>query len=131
MIRIRPAPKVMFPSQSMGARLWMPVSSSFMYAQTVPKRPIGTEMRKTSRQLTGASRPPSTSPTNMPATATTLLSPSAIPRWCDGNASVRIAAEFPSRNAAPTPWTMRHAISQSAPDVPVSQSTARSSDAPV
>jgi hypothetical protein len=40
----------------------------------------------------------------MPAT---LLIPSAIPRWFEGNASVRIAAEFATRKAAPTPWTIR------------------------
>ena len=39
-----------------------------------------------------------------------LLIPSAIPRWLAGNASVRIAAEFASRQAPPIPCTTRNAI---------------------
>ena len=67
----------------------------------MPNSPTGTEIRKTSRQSIGASRPPSTSPTNMPLTPTMLLMPSAMPRWLAGNASVMIAAALASRNAAP------------------------------
>ena len=47
---------------------------------------------------------------NMPLTPTMLLIPSAIPRWLAGNASVRIAAEFASRNAPPIPCTIRKTI---------------------
>ena len=67
-------------------------------------------MRNTSRQLIGASSPPSTSPTNIPLTPTMLLIPSAIPRWLAGNASVMIAAALASRQAPPIPWTMRNTI---------------------
>ena len=35
-----------------------------------------------------------TRPRNEPAIAATLLTPSAMPRWLSGNASVRIAVEF-------------------------------------
>ena len=47
---------------------------------------------------------------NIPLTPTMLLIPSAIPRWLAGNASVMIAAAFASRNAAPTPCTIRKTI---------------------
>ena len=110
MIRISPAAKVTLPHQSTDAwRGWLR-SSSLRYAQTVPSSPTGTEIRNTSRQSIGASTPPSTSPMNTPLTPTMLLMPSAIPRWFSGNASVMIAAEFASRNAAPTPWTTRKMI---------------------
>ena len=46
----------------------------------------------------------------MPLTPTMLLMPSAMPRWLAGKASVMIAAAFASRNAAPTPCTMRKTI---------------------
>ena len=39
------------PHQSIEARLGVLRSSSFRYAQTVPKRPTGTEMRKTRRSM--------------------------------------------------------------------------------
>ncbi len=97
----------------------------------MPNRPTGTEMRNTNRQLIGASRPPSTSPMNIPETPTMLLIPRAMPRWLAGNASVMIAAELASRQAAPTPWTMRNTIRNSAPSLPVSQSTVRISEATV
>ncbi len=60
-----------------------------------------------------------------------LLIPSAIPRWSAGNASVMIAAELASRQAPPTPWTIRHTIRYSAPADPVYQSIASNSDATV
>ncbi len=129
MIKTSPSANVTFPHQSTGARRGVERSSSFRYAQTVPNSPTGTEIRKTSRQSIGASTPPSTSPMNTPLTPTMLLIPSAIPRWFAGNASVRIAAEFASRNAAPTPCTMRNTTRYIAPACPVSQSTVRISDA--
>ncbi len=110
MIKIKPSANVTLPHQSTGARRGCERSSSFRYAHTVPNRPTGTEMRKTRRQSIGASRPPSTSPTNMPLTPTMLLMPSAMPRWLAGKASVMIAAAFASRNAAPMPCTTRKAI---------------------
>ena len=105
------------PHQSIGARFGVERSSSFMYAQTVPNRPTGTLIRKTSRQSIGARMPPSTSPTNIPLTPTMLLIPSAIPRWWTGNASVMIAAALASRHAPPTPCTIRHTIRYVAPAV--------------
>ena len=99
--------------------------------EIVPTMPSGTETRKISRQLTAASRPPSTRPMNWPLIPATLLIPSASPRWWAGNASVRIATEFAIRKAAPIPWTTRQTISQSAPAGPVIQSIASRSDATV
>ena len=127
----RPAAKVRLPSQSIGSRVRTPISRRLRYDQIVPAMPVGTETRKTSRHEIGASRPPSTSPMNMPLMPTTLLIPSASPRWFDGNASVRIATEFATRNAAPIPCTIRKLISQSAPARPWSQSIVSSSDASV
>ena len=89
------------------ARGWRLRSSSLGRPRLFRTGPNGTEIRNTRRQSIGASRPPSTRPMNMPLTPTMLLMPSAIPRWLAGNASVRIAAEFASRNAAPTPCTTR------------------------
>ena len=43
------------------------------------------------------------------------MTPSAMPRWFDGNASVRIAAEDAISIAPPTPWTTRQPISHIAP----------------
>jgi len=68
---------------------------------------------------------------NTPLTPTMLLIPSAMPRWLAGNASVRMAAELASRNAAPMPCTMRNAIRYSAPARPVIQSTVNNSEASV
>ena len=44
---------------------------------------------------------------NEPAMAATWLSPSAMPRWLAGKASVRIAAELANSIAPPTPCTIR------------------------
>ena len=126
-----PTANVRLPAQSIGAGRRMPTSRSFRRDHTVPNRPNGTDTRKTSRQSIGASTPPSTRPMNWPLIPTTLLIPSASPRWLDGNASVRIAAEFPIRNAAPMPCTIRKKISQSAPARPCIQSIVSRSDASV
>ena len=107
MIRISPTANVMLPPQSIRARFGVEISWSLRYAHTVPNSPTGTEIRNTRRQLIGARMPPSTSPTNMPLTPTMLLIPSAIPRLLAGKASVMIAAELASRQAAPTPCTIR------------------------
>ena len=61
----------------------------------------------------------------MPATAFT---PSAMPRWSEGKASVRIAEELANRKAPPTPWPMRITIIQIAAGGPVIQVTDRSSE---
>ena len=131
MIRTRPTANVAFPIQSIGARLRTPISLSLRCDHTVPTRPNGTETRNTSRQSMGASSPPTRRPMNWPLIPTTLLRPSASPRWFAGNASVRIAAEFAIRNAAPTPCTSRKPISQSAPAEPCIQSIVSRSDATV
>ena len=120
---ISPTANVALPHQSILAGRRSPRSCSFQYAQTVPKTPNGTDTRNTSRQLTGASRPPSTRPMNEPAMAATALTPSASPRSWLGNASVRMAEELPITSAPPTPCPMRIAISQSAADEPCIQVT--------
>ncbi len=56
-----------------------------------------------------------TRPRNEPATAATLLMPSAMPRWWAGKASVRIAVELAKIIAPPTPCTTRPTISHIAP----------------
>ena len=58
-----------------------------------------------------------------PLKAAAWLTPSARPRWCSGNASVRMAAEFAMSMAAPTPWKMRITMSQMPPAGPVIQVT--------
>ena len=40
------------------------------------------------------------------------LMPIAMPRWCSGKASVRMAVELAIRKAAPTPWKSRMTTSQ-------------------
>jgi hypothetical protein len=72
----------------------------------VPNSPMGTETRKTRCQLELASSPPMIRPMNDPATAATELTPSAIPRWLAGKASVRIAAALAKIIAPPTPCTI-------------------------
>ncbi len=67
----------------------------------------------------------------MPLTPTMLLIPSAMPRSLTGKASVMIAAALAIRQAPPTPWTMRKTTRYIAPACPVSQSTARISEATV
>ncbi len=52
---------------------------------------------------------------NDPAIAATWLTPSAMPRWRAGNASVRIAVELANSIAPPIAWTTRQPISHSAP----------------
>ncbi len=80
---------------------------------TVPRSPMGTDTRKISRQLMGASSPPRTSPMKVPLMAAAWFTPMAMPRWVSGKTSVRMAAELAINMAAPTPWKMRMAISQS------------------
>ena len=83
-----------------------------------PRGRTGRRRGRSSRQEIGARTPPRTRPMNMPLIPTTLLIPSARPRWFAGNASVRIATEFAIRKAAPIPCRMRKPISQSAPARP-------------
>ena len=59
-----------------------------------------------------------TRPMKEPEIPAMLLMPSAMPRWCSGKASVRIAAVFAVRKAAPTPWKIRMTTSQMAAAVP-------------
>ena len=44
-----------------------------------------------------------------------MLTPSAMPRWLAGNASVRIAEDEAISIAPPTPWNTRQPISHNAP----------------
>ena len=60
----------------------------------------------------------------MPAT---WLMPIAMPRWSEGNASVRIAGEFAISMAPPVAWKTRQPISQSAPAGPVNGSNGSAS----
>ncbi len=100
-----------------------------MYAQIVPKTPIGTLIQKTARQSMSARMPPTTRPMNAPAMPAITLTPIAKPRWFALNASVRIAAELAMRSAPPTPCTTRHAMSHIAPCDPVHGQSESASDA--
>src|SRR5215475_11345372 len=119
----RPTANVTLPHQSMRPALRVPSSCSERYDQKVPKMPIGTLTQNTDRQSHSARSPPATRPMNDPAIAATWLMPSAMPRWCDGNASVRIAVEFANTIAPPTACTTRHKISHIAPPPPTSGSS--------
>ena len=66
---------------------------------------------------------------NDPATAAIEFSPSAMPRWLAGNASVRIAVEFANRKAPPMPCTTRQRISHSAAAGPCMQVTDKAIEA--
>jgi hypothetical protein len=94
----------------------------------VPNSPHGTETRNTSRQLIGASTPPTIRPMNEPLMPAMLLMPRASPRCRGGKASVRIAPELPTRNAPPMPCTIRNTSSHMAPARPVIQSMVSSSE---
>ena len=118
----RPTANMMFPIQSIFARLVVAISRRLLYAQTVPNSPIGTFTQNTRRQSIAASRPPSSSPTNCPEIPAIWLMPSAMPRLLAGNASVKIAAEFAISIAPPKACTNRQPISHMAPWVPVSGS---------
>ena len=110
-----PTAKVTLPHQSTRAWCRSPTSCSDLYDHTVPTSAMGTLTQNTARQSHSDSTPPSTSPMNEPAIAATWFTPSASPRWSDGNASVRIAAELANSIAPPTPCTTRQPISHSAP----------------
>ncbi len=99
---INPTANVMLPSQSILAGVRAPISRRLRYDQIAPPTPIGTETRNTRRQFTAARTPPSIRPMNWPEMAATWLIPIAMPRWLDGNASVRIAGELAISMAPPT-----------------------------
>ena len=84
----------------------------------MPPMPIGTDTMNTRRQSTAASTPPRIRPMNMPEMPATWLMPIAVPRWSDGNASVRIAGELAISIAPPMAWMTRKPISHSAPGRP-------------
>ncbi len=105
----------------------MPISRRLRYDQMVPPSPIGTETMNTSRQSTAASTPPRIRPMNMPEMPATWLMPIAVPRWLDGNASVRMAGELAISIAPPVAWITRKPISHSAPDGPVNGSNGSAS----
>ena len=76
---------------------------------------MGTPTQKIARQSHSESTPPISRPRNDPATAATMFTPSAIPRWFEGNASVRIAPDDAISIAPPIPWITRQPISHNAP----------------
>ena len=92
-----------------------PSSFSERTLQMVPRMPIGTPTQKIARQSHSESTPPISRPRNDPATAATMFTPSAMPRWLDGNASVRIAPDDAISIAPPMPWITRQPISHNAP----------------
>jgi len=112
---VRPTPKVSVPAQSIRPGLRTPSSFSERTLQMVPMMPIGTPTQKMACQWIPASTPPISRPRNEPATAATMLTPRAMPRWLAGNASVRMADDEDMSMAPPTPWTTRQPISQIAP----------------
>ena len=112
---VRPTPKVNVPAQSIRPGVRTPTSRSERTLQMVPRIPSGTPTQKIACQLISASTPPMRSPRNDPATAATMLTPSAIPRWLAGKASVSTAEAVAINMAPPMPWTTRHPISQIAP----------------
>ena len=59
---------------------------------------------------------------NWPEMPATWLMPIAMPRWLNGNASVRMAGELAISIAPPTACRIRQPISHSAPDGPVNGS---------
>ena len=81
----------------------------------VPRMPIGTPTQKMAFQCHSDRKPPISRPRNEPATAATMLTPSAMPRWLAGNASVRIADDDAISIAPPMPWITRQPISHRAP----------------
>ena len=119
---VRPTPNVTVPAQSSRPGVRTPSSFSERTLQIVPRMPIGTPTQKIARQSHSASTPPMSRPRNDPATAATMFTPSAIPRWLAGNASVRIADDDAINIAPPTPCTTRQPISHSAPPPPCSGS---------
>ncbi len=100
---VSPTANVSVPAQSSCPGVRTPSSFSERMLQTVPSTPIGTPTQKMARQSNSESTPPISRPRNEPATAATMLTPSAMPRWFDGNASVRIAADDAINIAPPTP----------------------------
>jgi hypothetical protein len=74
--------------------------------------PIGTFTKKIHRQpIVEVMSPPRTSPPSAPATIEIWFTPSAFPRSPGGKASVRMAAEFEKRKAAPIACTSRNPMS--------------------
>ncbi len=112
---VSPTPNVRVPAQSSRPGVRTPSSFSDRRLHTVPSKPIGTPTQKIACQCHSDSTPPISRPRNDPATAATMLTPSAMPRWLDGKASVRIADDDAISIAPPTPCTTRQPISHSAP----------------
>ena len=79
MIEMSPTANVRLPAQSIDAGRRLLSSRSFRCDQTVPNTPSGTETMKISRHSIGASRPPMTSPMNIPLIATTFVIPEGEP----------------------------------------------------
>ncbi len=112
---VSPTPNVSVPAQSSLPGVRTPSSLSERTLQMVPRMPIGTPTQKIAFQCHSDRKPPISRPRKEPATAATMLTPSAMPRWLAGNASVRMAEDDDISIAPPMPCTTRHAISQIAP----------------
>jgi hypothetical protein len=80
--------------------------------------PIGTLTQNTARQSHSDSTPPMSRPRKEPATAATILIPSAVPRCLAGKASVRMAVELAISMAPPIPWNTRQMMIHIAPALP-------------
>ena len=113
-IALSPTAKVTFPHQSMRPRCRSPLSRSLQVGPYRAEDADGHVDPEHGAPVRAASTPPATSPMNMPARPATWLMPSAKPRWSEGNASVRIAAELAISMDPPNAWSTRQPISQSA-----------------
>ena len=96
----RAVAKERFPSQSIFALMRTPISFSFMYAQMVPKTPIGTFARNTQR-TTSESSPPTRMPKKEPKIAATMLIPEgkAELSWGEGVGDDRRRVRYQQRPA--------------------------------
>ncbi len=127
---VSPSANSTLPGMSSDPGFFVPTSCSDLMDQMVPTMPRGTLTMNTARQSMTASRPPRMRPMNDPAIAAIWLMPSAMPRRCAGNASVRIAVELANSIAAPKPCTNRQTMSHIAPAPPV-QGSSESATAPI
>jgi hypothetical protein len=92
------------------------VSSMKMPAASTPRTPIGMLMKKIQLQLIfSVSSPPTSGPNASASAETPAQIPIAVPRWRGGNVAVMIESVAGFINAAPIPWTVRAAMSTSAP----------------
>ena len=110
---VRPTTNVAVPSRSSPRIASRP--GELVQHQPRPRRrrasANGTLNQNTQCHEIATSAPPSTGPSTSPTAATIVFVPIARPSCSRGNASVTSAAALANRNAAPTPWRIRHRIS--------------------